>query len=300
MVSGVAYLLLGLITVGMTFVHLADARVRLFADVDRRLAALVPMGTDLPARARPISMPERLAPLLARAQVEVTAERLRLLGWLVVGAAVIALILLGPIVALAVIGGLPFAAFAWLQARAAKRTDGLIEALPHYIDAVRQLQAVGNSLPQAIERALPDAPAPVRSYFAPAARRLEMAAPLAETVQQLADRLRVPEISMLAAAIRTNLRYGGSIGTVLRNLSGILRDRARVRWELKAATSEAKVSSRVLIAMPLLAMVVLVLMNPDYVTFFLRDHRGHTLALAAVGLEGAGILVLRRVLRLDF
>src|SRR3546814_1068887 len=48
----------------------------------------------------------------------------------------------------------------------------------YYIDAVRQMQAVGNSLAQALDRALADAPAVVRSYIAPVARRLELGAPV--------------------------------------------------------------------------------------------------------------------------
>jgi tight adherence protein B len=87
---------------------------------------------------------------------------------------------------------------------------------------------------------------------------------------------------------------------VFHNLAHILRERVRIRRELVAATSEAKVSSRVLIAMPLLAMMVLVLMNPAYVEFFVSDERGKTLSIAALVLEGAGILIIRRMLRLEF
>ncbi len=300
MVKGIAYIVLGIVTVGMTIVYIRDARRQLLADVDRRLAAMVPVAAGAGPRGRAASLPEKLVPLLARAQIEITAGRLRLLAWLLVAATLLAVVLAGPIAALAVLAGLPLAALAWLQARARKRTEQLIEALPHYIDAVRQLQAVGNSLSQALERALADAPAAVQSQFLPATRRLEMGAPLAETMQQLADRLRIAEVSMLAAAIRTNLRYGGSIGAVLRNLAAILRERGRVRWELTAATSEAKVSSRVLIAMPLFAIVLLVAMNPGYLDFFTGDPRGHKLALVALGLEAIGIVVLRRVVRLEF
>lgn len=298
--KGVAYILLGLITVGMTLIYIADARTRVFASIDRRLARLTPAGVEPTRRARPLSLPDFIVPLLARAQVDPTIERLRLMAWLLLAVALVAFVIAGPIATLIVLAGVPLGALAWLRSRADKRTEAMIEALPHYIDAVRQLQAVGNSLSQAIERALADAPDAVRGYFLPAGRKIEMGAPLAETMQQLADKLRVPEVSMLAAAIRTNLRYGGSIGTVLRNLSHILRERARVRWELKAATSEAKVSSRVLIAMPMLAMLLLVLLNPGYIDFFVSDPRGHKLALFALGLEALGIVVLRRLLRLDF
>jgi tight adherence protein B len=300
MVKGIAYIILGLLTMAMTVAYIAGERTRIFANVDRRLAAMIPAGVEAAERRQPVSLPDLIVPLLAQAQVEITAHRLRLLGGSLIVLASLALLLAGPIATLAVLGIAPMIALSWLRARARSRTDALIEALPHYIDAVRQLQAVGNSLAQALERALVDAPDIVKSYFAAAGRRLDMGAPVGETMQQLADRLRIPEVSMLAAAIKTNLRYGGSISAVLRNLSHILRERVRIKWELKAATSEAKVSSRVLIAMPLVSMALLVAMNPGYIMFFIDDERGHTMVVIALAFEFAGIMVLRRVLRLDF
>lgn len=300
MVKGAAYLILALLILGAVLFALVSERARSLAAIDRRLAGLILPGAA-PARvSAAISVPERIAPLLAQAQLEVTMRAVRILAVAGLGLVVAVFLLAGPAFALAVLLGLPMAALSWLRGRARKRVDALTEALPLYLDGVRQLQAVGNSLSQALSRALADASPVVHSFFDTAARRLEMGAPVAETMQQLADRLQVPEVSMIAAAIRTNLRYGGSIGAVFTNLAHILRERLRIRRDLVAATSEAKVSSRVLIAMPLLAMVGLVMMNPAYLDFFIADPRGQKLSLLAVGLEGAGILIIRRMLRLEF
>jgi tight adherence protein B len=302
MVKGLAYLALALLIIGVLVVHWLGERGRELALIERRLGAIGSSGMAAPAT-RPlvaISVPDRLAPLLVQAQLELTGTILRIIGMSVLLAAWIVLLVLGPEATLVLLVGLPLAAHSWLSARARKRVEALAEAMPLYLDTVRQLQAVGNSLSQALERALADAPDALKSYFAPAARRLALGAPVGETMQQMADRLQVPEVSMLAAAIRTNLRYGGSIASAFHNLAHILRERVRIRRELVAATSEAKVSSRVLIAMPLLAMALLVLMNPAYIEFFVSDERGKTLSLAAAGLEGSGILIIRRMLRLEF
>jgi tight adherence protein B len=302
MVKGIAYLLLALVIIAVVAIDWLGARSRELAMIDRRLGTIGPASAPPPA-SRPlvaISVPDRLAPLLAQAQLEFTGTTLRIMVLSVILAGWILLLVAGPEATLLLLVGLPMAAHAWVSGRARKRVDALAEAMPLYLDTVRQLQAVGNSLSQALERALADAPPALRSYFASSARRLAMGAPVAETLQQLADRLQVPEVSMLAAAIRTNLRYGGSISGVFQNLAHILRERVRIRRELVAATSEAKVSSRVLIAMPLLAMVLLVFMNSAYIDFFVEDERGKTLSIAAAVLEGVGILVIRRMLRLEF
>ncbi len=300
MVKGAAYLILALLILGGVLFALLGERARSLAAIDRRLAGLTTPGSAPVRSSVAISVPERIAPLLAQAQLEITVQTVRLLALVGLGLVFLVLVLAGPAFALGVLLGLPMAALSWLRGRARKRVDALTEALPLYLDGVRQLQAVGNSLSQALARALADASPVVRSFFDTAARRLEMGAPVAETMQQLADRIQVPEVSMIAAAIRTNLRYGGSIGAVFTNLAHILRERLRIRRELVAATSEAKVSSRVLIAMPLLAMIGLVLMNPAYLDFFISDSRGRSLSFMAIGLEVAGILIIRRMLRLEF
>ena len=300
MVKGAAYLILALLILGGVLFALLGERARSLAAIDRRLAGLTTPGSAPVRSSVAISVPERIAPLLAQAQLEITVQTVRLLALVGLGLVFLVLVLAGPAFALGVLLGLPMAALSWLRGRARKRVDALTEALPLYLDGVRQLQAVGNSLSQALARAMADASPVVRSFFDTAARRLEMGAPVAETMQQLADRIQVPEVSMIAAAIRTNLRYGGSIGAVFTNLAHILRERLRIRRELVAATSEAKVSSRVLIAMPLLAMIGLVLMNPAYLDFFISDSRGRSLSFLAIGLEVAGILIIRRMLRLEF
>ncbi|WP_232495842.1 type II secretion system F family protein [Novosphingobium kaempferiae] len=300
MVKGGAYLLLALLILGAMAWHWFSQRTRDRVVLDRRLEAI---ATPDAAPARPIiavTVPERIAPLLAQAQVEITFGAVQALTGGMLIATLIVLLLFGPAAAVVLVVGVPMAVLSWLQGRARKRIEALAEALPLYLDGVRQLQAVGNSLSQALARALADAPETVQSYFAPVGRRLAMGAPVAETMQQLADRLQVPEVSMIAAAIRTNLRYGGSIATVFGNLSNILRERVRIRRDLQAATSEAKVSARVLIAMPLLAMVLLVGMNRAYIEFFIDDPRGRTMSMVAIVLELIGIMIIRRMMRLAF
>ena len=300
MLKGAAFLLLALLTLAAAASPLLILRQREQARLSRRLSALTPGSAPAVRSSTRLSVPSLAAPLLARAQLEITTRAIGIFASCMALYMLFLLLFAGPVVTIGLLPLPPLALFLWIRRRAQHRVDALVEALPFYIDSVRQMQAVGSSLPQALERSLPEAPGIVRSYLAPAARRLELGAPVSEAMQQLADRLRVPEMSMLAAAIRTNMRYGGSISAVLSNLSAILRERIRIARELKAATSEAKVSSRVLIAMPLVAMALLMASNPAYIDFFLSDARGHRLAIIAIGLQGAGMLVMRRVMRLAF
>lgn len=301
--NGLAFILLALMILSAIAWWMIALHRHELARLEDRLArqssgkaVAAPRAIALP----PMLVPAFLGPLLARAQIELTARSVGLFAGTNLLAAIVALLAVGPVAALGVLVLPALIGLVYARGRARRRVDALIEAMPHYIDAVRQMNMVGNSLSQALERSLAEAPPIVRSYMAPVARRLELGAPAGEAIQLLASRLGIAEISMLAAAIRTNLRYGGSINTVLSNLSGILRARIRVKRELDAATAQARVSSRVLIAMPIIALGIMVLMNPVYIDFFTGDHRGQRLALIAVGFQSLGIFAMNRMMRLSF
>ena len=301
--NGLAFILLALMILSAIAWWMIALHRHELARLDNRLArqssgkaVAAPRAMTLP----PMLVPAFLGPLLARAQIELTARSVGLFAGVNLLAAIVALLAAGPVAALGVLVLPALIGLVYARGRARRRVDALIEAMPHYIDAVRQMNMVGNSLSQALERSLAEAPPIVRSYMAPVARRLELGAPAGDAIQLLASRLGIAEISMLAAAIRTNLRYGGSINTVLSNLSGILRARIRVKRELDAATAQARVSSRVLIAMPIIALGIMVLMNPVYIDFFTSDHRGQRLALIAIGFQSLGIFAMNRMMRLSF
>ncbi len=151
MVKGAAYLLLALLILGAIAYHWFSERARNRVTLDRRLVAIATPGTA-PVR-NPliaITVPERIAPLLAQAQIELTVPALQAMIGAGLVLVLVLLVLVGPAVALAALVGLPMMALSWLQGRARKRVEGLTDAMPLYLDGVRQLQSVGNSLSQAL------------------------------------------------------------------------------------------------------------------------------------------------------
>lgn len=299
MVIGAAYLLLALLTLLGVGYYLMLERNRGAALLDRRIAAVAEPAAAV-RLAGPMRIPDFVAPLLAQAQIEPTPRMVSLVVGLLLLLFVSALSLAGAGAALAAAllpaGALIF----YVRQRAFARVDALIEALPFYLDGVRQLMVVGSSLPQALVRALPAAASELQSFVGPAVRRIELGAPVAETMQGLALRLRVPEVSMLAAAIGANLRFGGPMSAVLGNLAQIVRERLRVRRELRSATAEVRVSTRLLMAMPVAMAAFLFFANRAYFDFFLHEPRGHFLGMLAIGLQLAGMLIMRRMMRASF
>jgi tight adherence protein B len=183
---------------------------------------------------------------------------------------------------------------------AARRLASFVDGLPLYLDGTRQLVMVGNSLQQAMVKAGEGCGPGVTRHLAPLLRRVQFGAPPGDSVAWLAERLDIIELHMLAAAIQTNARFGGRISNVLNNLTQILRDRARVERELHSATAETRMSALILGALPVVVAVLISATNPMYLDFFMNEPQGHKLIAIALGMEMAGVLVMRRIMRIDF
>lgn len=208
--------------------------------------------------------------------------------------------LAGPVVGAGALVVLVLGGIYALWRLATRRLDAFIEGLPFFLDAMRQLLAVGNSVQQGLLKAADNASPAMQRYLRPLVRRINNGAPIPDSIQWLAQRLEVAELYMLATAVETNFRYGGRMSVVLNNLIQILRDRTRVGRELRAATAEIRVGAIVLGFMPLAAAGLIAVIQPSYMTFFIDTDQGQRLALVAVALQLIGAVIMRRIMRMDF
>lgn len=237
---------------------------------------------------------------LNRADIVLQPHRLVTAALLVVVATVATAWFLGPIAAAVIpVLAVGIAIYA-LHALATRRISAFILGLPFFLDALRQLLMVGNSMHQGLLKAAENTSPAMQRYLQPMIRRINNGAPIPEAVSWLAGRLEVPELDMLATATEVNFRYGGRMSMVLANLVQILRERTRVERELKAATAEIRFSAIVLGLMPAVVAVMIAVVKPSYVMFFVQAAEGPRLAMIAVGLQVFGVLVMRRIMRLEF
>lgn len=196
--------------------------------------------------------------------------------------------------------GLGFLGIAYqrLNAAADRKVNDFLEELPSFLERLRQLISTGNSQAQAFDKALIYSGDAIRCYLDPVALRLKIGVPLPDALRIQAQRLAVAELAMLAMIVRTNLRYGGNLGYILEHLARVLRDRSRVRNEFKSMSSELRSTAIVMVAIPPLVGLAIMIMNPTYLDYF--ADKGQVMLAVAIGLEVIGIVIMRRLMRIEY
>lgn len=215
-------------------------------------------------------------------------------------AVLIVAILVGPLTALAVLALVLSIGLAALNITADRRIREIGTLMPGFLDRVRQLLSVGNSLPVAFARAVQGAQPRLAGFFAPALRRMHNGASFPDAIQQSADDIDLYEVRLFSAAVTVNTRFGGSLTHTLNNLVLYLRKKAAIERELRASTTQIRASAWVLALLPLGVAAMIVMQNHGYASWFLSHPTGRWMLGYCVLSQTAGVVLMRLIVRTRF
>ncbi len=158
------------------------------------------------------------------------------------------------------IGGVYF----WLNGKAKKRMDAFEEQLPDAVDLIVRSLRVGHPFANAINIVATEMPDPIGTEFGMIVDETAYGADVAVALQNMADRIAVPDLRFLTVAVSIQAKSGGNLAEVLDGLSKVIRARFKLFRRVKAITAEAKWSGMFLSGFPLAALLGVNVLNPHY------------------------------------
>ena len=190
--------------------------------------------------------------------------------------------------------------FAIVRWQKRKRTQQFTDALPGLLERVRRLVMIGNTLQHAFIESVASADPLTKREIEPFVRRMQYGAPFTEAVEMLARHNDVVELHMLAAYVKTNAKFGGRVAQTLANLIDQLTNKRRLEREIRAATAETRASAAILFGLMAFLVVVMSVMNPQYFAFYAGSEQGHLIFLCILIWPLMGVLLMKRILTLEF
>ena len=128
----------------------------------------------------------------------------------------------------------------------------------------------------------------------------QISPPLAEVaIQALAVRIASPDMEMVVTAIAIQRSVGGNLAQTLDNVAYTIRERDRIRGEIKTLTAQQRMTGVVIGALPIFVGLIMFAMNPDYMAPLFTETVGKVLLLVAGGLEVMGIFLIRSMMTFE-
>jgi tight adherence protein B len=160
----------------------------------------------------------------------------------------------------------------------------------------------GYSTMQALEAVAKELPPPISSEFQRVVQEMQLGIPLDQALNNLLRRIPSEDLELVITAINVQREVGGNLAEILEIISHTIRERVRVKGEIKVLTTQVMYSGRFLAIMPILIILALYLINRSYMMeFFNPETRiAGLIALTIAGLMVAsGYFVMTRIATID-
>ena len=192
-----------------------------------------------------------------------------------------------------IVGALPCA---YLFFKRYSRFRRFEELLPDSIDLMARALRAGHTVTSAIEMVSTEGSEPVASEFRRVFEEQNFGLPLREAMLNLAARVPLPDVSFLVTAILVQKETGGNLAEVLDKATAVIRDRFRLRGQLRVYTAQGRLTGWILAGLPFFMFVVLNIVNPEYEKTLLTDPVGQKMIYAGIVLMVTGGWVIRKVI----
>ena len=156
----------------------------------------------------------------------------------------------------------------------------------------------GFSVQQSIERIVTDMPEPISEEFRLAIMEMNYGAPMEEVLASMAERMENRDLALVMTAISIQQKTGGNLSEIIDNVSETIRDRIRIRQTLKTLTAQGRMSGLILGCLPIVALVGMTVMNPDYTSTFYTTSFGLKALLLSACLETAGFFMVYKIVNI--
>jgi tight adherence protein B len=205
----------------------------------------------------------------------------------------------GPLaaMALAVVGFV--APMGWLRVRVAQRKAAFEQGLPEALDRVAGALRAGYGLEYGFDLVARDGSPPCSEEFGQILQELNLGGDLEEALARLVARIQSEDARLLATAVAVQRRTGGNLVEVLAQMAAMLRERERLRRDVRVLTTAPRVSGYVVALLPAVTVAAMYVTSRYYVETLFSDPIGRLAAVAGGVLVLVGLFLNHRIAQVD-
>ena len=201
-----------------------------------------------------------------------------------------------PLLAACVAGMVPFA---WLMHRRSQRLRRFEEQFPEALDLLSRAIRAGHALQTALGMAAEELPDPVGPEFKKTFDQQNFGLPLRDALNEMAARVGILDVRFFVTAVLIQRDTGGNLSEILENLAHVVRERFKIRRQVRVHTAHGRFTGYVLLALPATLAIALSFINPEHMQLLFRARMGQMMLMGAVVMQTVGFIWIRHVIKIE-
>ena len=158
----------------------------------------------------------------------------------------------------------------------------------------------GFTFQQAMESIADDMQPPISTEFAKALREMRFGVSKNDALHQMVERVQNNDLGLLVSAVITSDQVGGNLSEILDIISDTIKDRIRIKQEIRVLSAQGRMSGIVIGLLPVAIIVMLMIMNPVYFMSFFESFIGKFMLGVSALMEAIGFMVIRKIVNIKF
>jgi tight adherence protein B len=204
-------------------------------------------------------------------------------------------VLIAPIVGLL----LAFAPYGFLLNRRTARMNVFEEQFPEALDLLSRALRAGHAFQTALGMVGDELKEPVGPEFKKTFDQQNYGLPLREALNQLAERVTVLDVKFFVTAVLIQRETGGNLSEILDNLAHVVRERFKIRRQVRVHTAHGRFTAFVLLSLPAALAIAMSMLNPEHMGPLFHERVGQMALLIAMGMQAIGFVWIRKVIKIE-
>ena len=187
----------------------------------------------------------------------------------------------------------------YLRWKRKRRIHAFEAQFPDSLQFIARAMRAGHAFSVSLEMLHKEFPDPLGGEFRRAFEEQNLGLPIDVALEKLAKRLPLMDTQFFVAAVVLQKRTGGNLAEILDNLSKLIRERFKLRGEIRTISAQGRMSSMVLTAIPVVVACMLYFVNRPHMMFFVENEWGRLMAMIALAFVAAGFLIMNKIVKIE-
>ena len=168
--------------------------------------------------------------------------------------------------------------------------------LPEAVDLMERGLRAGHAVNAVIEMVASEIADPVGAEFRTLHEQQVLGLPARDAMMNLVQRMPSDDMRFLATAILLQKETGGNLVQILDKTAAVMRERSRLRGQLRIYTAQGRITGWILCIAPFIMFALIGVVNPSYEKILFKESLGQDMIYAGLIMMLVGVLVIRKVI----
>jgi tight adherence protein B len=186
----------------------------------------------------------------------------------------------------------------YVKKKRSRRIDELEAQLPDALDFMSRSMRAGHAFTISLEMVGEETHAPLGPEFKALFNEQNLGASLERSFMSFSRRVPIPDVRFFSSAVLLQRQTGGNLSEILNRLSYIIRERFRLKGQVKAVSAHGRLTATILTLLPIATLGGLMITSRGYLDPMFASPLGRKIIAAAVIAQIIGNLCIQKIIKI--